>query len=140
MSIKTAIFSRWYAPRVMHRLPGRLRIGVPLLRRVPPQDRSLTDQLEPLFLLPEGIESVDVGFLTGNMLVRFDAGVLSEQQVMNWTSVLWRLISEHWDRLAALPVKRVGTVVARVRQVLAAALREDPALRQAIVIPPHVWD
>jgi hypothetical protein len=139
MTVKAALLSRWFAPRVLHRLPGRVRISVPLLRRVPDEGKPLARKLEPLFLLREGIQSVQVGFLTGNVLVRFDARRLDEQHVLRWTSLLHRMISEHWDRLEAIPSDRVSSVIGRVRGVLAAAAQDDPRFARGVVIPSDVW-
>jgi hypothetical protein len=139
MSVKSAILSRWFAPRIQHRLPGRVRISVPLLRRVPDGGRALARQLEPLFLMPEGMESVQVGFLTGNLLVRFDTGALDERQVLRWTTLLYRLMWDHWDRLCAVPGDRVPAVIDRVRTVLSAAMQDHRGFSHEVEIPPDVW-
>jgi hypothetical protein len=138
-SLRTAFLSRLLGPKVKHRLPGRLRLSVPLLKRVPRDGEPLADKLEKLFLLPEGIQTVSVSFLSGSLLIGYNTRAMSEQQVLEWTDTLWRLLGEHYDRLASLPVADVDTVVARIEPLLQNALNENHSYNKRIVVPDDVW-
>jgi hypothetical protein len=139
VNLLQAIGSRWFAPRVVHRLPGRLRLRVPLLTRVPDRSRPVAREIGQLFLLPGGIESVEIGFVTGTLLIRYDPARLDERQVLSWTQSLWRLICDHRDRLVSVPPERITAVVGRARPVLAEALARNGSSPQAIEIPSDVW-
>jgi hypothetical protein len=62
--------------RVIHRLPGRLRVHLP---RWSGQDCR---QLEEGFCLVPGVYSVHAEPLTGNVLIRFDSQTLTETDLL----------------------------------------------------------
>jgi hypothetical protein len=49
-------------PRVIHRLPGRMRIHIPALKKVTPEFAKITKSLLKGFKLPENFKSADVNF------------------------------------------------------------------------------
>ena len=139
MSLKGAILSRMYAPKVRHRLPGRLRLSVPLLKRVPQGREFLATKLEELFLLPAGVKEVKVSFVSGSILVEYDVSVIGEESVLQWVGTLWRLIGEHYDRLEQLTPDRVDLVLSRITPLLQAAINENHSFDKRIDVPDDVW-
>jgi hypothetical protein len=139
MSLKSAILSRVYAPKVRHHIPGRLRLSVPLLRRVPRGHEWLSSRLEGLFLLPGGVTEVKVSFIAGSILVHYDADHMTEESVLQWVNTLWRLIGEHYDRLAVMDVHSVDKVVEKLAPLLQAALNENHSYDKRITLPDGLW-
>lgn len=139
MSLKIAILSRVYAPKVRHRIPGRLRLSVPLLRNVPRGRELLSDRLEALFLLPKGVRNVKVSFVAGSILVHYDTAEMTETSVLQWIDTLWRLIGQHYDRLVALDIHSVDQVVSKITPYLQAALNENHSYDKRICLPDDIW-
>ena len=54
--------------RVVHRLPGRLRVHVPALRQISTQFQNIVDVLINKFSYPVGIQDVGINYITGNLL------------------------------------------------------------------------
>lgn len=53
---------------VKHHMPGRIRIEIPLLRRVPSKElRKLSD-----IAVPEGVTNLRVNPLNGNIIITYD--------------------------------------------------------------------
>jgi len=139
MSIKSALLSRVYAPRVKHRLPGRLRMNAPILKKMPPEHEPLFRKLVTLFLLPRGLKDVEVEFITGSILVAYDSEEITEEAVLKWIGTLWRLFSEHFDRLEKIREDQFDTIVSRITPVLEKALKENHSFDKRIRLPEDVW-
>jgi hypothetical protein len=125
--------------RVVHRLPGRLRLHVEALRSVPEASRHLADEVARLLALPEGVESVDVSFVTGNLLVRYDVSHITEQEILDYYRGVLALALKHWDKLSELPGDRCSLIVDRIEGVLQGALRQRVALDEEIELPDGIW-
>jgi hypothetical protein len=106
---------------------------------VPHGRKLLSERLAALFLLPEGVLTVQVSFVTGSILVTYDDAELAEESVLQWVGTLWRLIGEHYDRLARLDAGEVDTVVSRITPLLQATLQENHSFDKRIALPEDVW-
>lgn len=129
---------RWLAgkPKVIHRLPGRVRIHIGILRRLPQRYHPLAAGLAPLLSLPEGILDADVQLATGNVLIRYDPGRISERQVVGFVRRLFDVFLRHESRLRALPEDRLPEAFAIIRKALENALRGGTELDSKVDILP----
>ena len=89
-------------PKVVHRLPGRLRVHLPILHQLPPNSGELPDLIEAVVAVPEQIRSAEVNLTTGNLLVGYDASRATEREVLEYLRELIRLLMKHRDRLGGL--------------------------------------
>jgi hypothetical protein len=141
MSLTARLLLKWRPPRVVHRLPGRVRVAVPQLKlgNVPSGAASLIEQVRPLFLVPDGIEDVEASLTTGSLLVRYDERQLDESRVLQWITLLCRLVAEHWRQLDVTDPARAETLVARLEGVLRSYAASEPSFERLPEIPPDVW-
>ena len=126
-------------PTVVHRLPGRLRLRVPALRRLSAFQQECVWLVRDLLQTPPQIQSVDVNLTTGSVLICYAADALTEAEVLAYLASANRFVMRHWDRLAATPPSELPQVLNRLQQVAASALHQRPALDEDIEIPDHVW-
>lgn len=139
MSLKSAIISKVYAPKVKHRLPGRLRFNLPILKKVPSNREIISDKLEKLFLLPEGIDTVQLNQITGNILVMYSIDKIEEKSVLEWVETLWKMISEYYDRLATINIYEIDNVISKIMPILQEALNENHSFNKQIRLPDDIW-
>jgi hypothetical protein len=139
MSIKNAILSRIYSPKVKHRLPGRLRLNVPILKKIPRRKENLFSKFEKLFLLPDGIDDVKASPVSGSIVVSYNPEEIKEENVIHWVGTLWRLIGENYDRLAEIELDEIDNVISRIVPILKAELNENHSFDKQIRIPENVW-
>jgi hypothetical protein len=126
-------------PTVVHRLPGRLRLRVPALRRLSGSQQECAWLVRDLLQMPPQIQSVDVNLTTGSVLIRYAADALTEAEVLGLLESANRFVLRYWDRLAATPPGELPQVLNRLQEVAANALHQRPALDEDIEIPDHVW-
>jgi heavy-metal-associated domain-containing protein len=94
----------WFTrPRIVHRLPGRLRLHVPALKHVDPAQRDWTLLWRDILGGLAGFRSVEVNLVTANVLIGYDSDQLPEQELIEFLEDVNRLVLRHWDHLVATP-------------------------------------
>lgn len=71
-------------PRVVHRLPGRLRVHLPALKHLPENNAQLLDVIEAVLAAPLEIESARACSATGNLLLTYDPARVADEQVVRY--------------------------------------------------------
>lgn len=89
-------------PRVVHRLPGRVRLHLPALKRLPPLKGDVTTTIEDYLALPDGIEAVSVDTRSGSVLIRYQTSEINESNVLDRVRSLSDRVRKQWSRLKHL--------------------------------------
>ncbi|GAC1345795.1 MAG: hypothetical protein NVSMB27_08380 [Ktedonobacteraceae bacterium] len=113
-------------PRVLHTVPGRLRVHLPAWTGQ--GKRSLETQLRQ----EQGVQSVQANTLTGNILIQFDPTVTNEQTILTMVGMLDRNGSGDDEPTPppAIREKQGQTVRARIA---VRGLDRDPQLAKRVV-------
>ena len=77
--------------KVMHSLPGRIRLKVPHLNRVPPEHRSHHDEIIHAMKILNGIEALTINYELGTVLITYDTKVLYEKKLLAWVNRVIRV-------------------------------------------------
>ncbi len=86
-------------PKVVHRLPGRLRIHVPALEKIPASRKDLIEFVEAAIEVPEQIQSVTTNAATGNVLITYDKTSTTEDAVVRFLEGIAKLLFKNRDLL-----------------------------------------
>ena len=89
-------------PRVAHRLPGRLRLHLPALKRLAPLNGDVTPWLEGLLALPPGVDKVSVNTRTGSVLIHYQPDDIDETGILGHVQTLSAGVRDLWPRLKHL--------------------------------------
>jgi hypothetical protein len=128
-----------YIPQVVHRLPGRLRLRLPVLRQAGAAGPSFEKILEQLAALPAGIESVQSRFLTGSILVQYQPGEINESTVIAWMEGLGEIFRKYQDKLLRLHPAHYPVVAGRIEKILKDQALQPENLKRGITLPDDVW-
>jgi hypothetical protein len=126
-------------PRVAHSLPGRLRLHIPALKRIPDGWTQAQSLLTRLFRIPDGVESVELELRTGSALVGYNSSVTSEADVLAYLGGVMSLIRKHWDDFAEVPQDKVDLLADRLEQWLGHVAGQHAFLHHKQKIPNDVW-
>ncbi len=126
-------------PRVAHRLPGRLRLHIAALKRIPDDWTDAWSLLTRLFRIPAGIESVDLDIRTGSVLVDYDSHATSEADVLAYLGGVMSLIRKHRDDFSGLPEDKIPVVADRLEEWLGVVAGQHAFLHHKQTIPEDVW-
>jgi hypothetical protein len=103
IDLKQRIGDYLLGPKVIHRVPGRLRVSVPAIRSIPSQFNGMANRLMDKVRLPNGVKTVDLNFISGNVLIHYHVNQTEEVGVMGWLNDLYVFLLSLEKRLAKLP-------------------------------------
>ena len=134
------LIGSWFLrPRVVHRLPGRLRLYIPALRQVDHVQREWAFVLRDVLGSPAEIETVEVNLTTGSVLIRYHADQLTDAELLAFLQTVNRLVLQNWERLAATPPADLPRVLQRLIRAVRAGIRPRLVLDGKFEIPKDVW-
>ncbi|MBP2026225.1 hypothetical protein J2Z35_000014 [Acetoanaerobium pronyense] len=79
--IEVMLLNTLYKFRIVHSLPGRLRLHIPLIKNIPSKwhiDSNYFDAVKRI----KGISKIEVCFLTGNALIIYDKTLITENEIL----------------------------------------------------------
>ncbi|MEI6856262.1 HMA2 domain-containing protein [Psychrilyobacter sp.] len=76
--------------KVVHSLPGRLRLSVPGLNQVPEEFKKFEPNLTKLIKLVGGVEEVTYSYVTHKVLLKYNPKKVTEKDILNWIDLVWK--------------------------------------------------
>ena len=89
-------------PRVVHSIPGRLRLNVPLLKKLGKEHHGATQLLSVLLKQVDGIDDVTTNQVSASILFHYDSQKLSGEDILSFLSALSRVFMSQKKDLARL--------------------------------------
>ena len=130
----------WFMrPVVVHRLPGRLRLRIPTLKGLSPEQADLADLLCDIIKAPKVILGVDVNITSGSAVIRYDQEHACESDVLELLGDVNRFVLSHGDQLAATPPNKMRAAIETLTRAAIKTLREGRRLKPGMEGDSHVW-
>jgi hypothetical protein len=76
------------AYRIAHRLPGRIRIYIPVLERLPEDWQMFLKPSTELIRMRKGINTAEIQPITGSLLIDYDPEEMDEAAILTWLETL----------------------------------------------------
>ncbi len=89
----TEAFIKFSRISVVHSLPGRVRLHVPGLKKVPDEYKHLETELLELVTLLPGVTDLSLCFVSGRALLHYDAEAISEPRLVDWFNEVWDVLA-----------------------------------------------
>ncbi|UCH83519.1 MAG: hypothetical protein JSW50_13830 [Candidatus Latescibacterota bacterium] len=126
-------------PRVEHSLPGRLRLRIPALRRIPAGRGDAAALLERLFRVPTGVAAVDIDQRSGSVLVGYDLDRTSEDDILAFLGGVMSLVRKHWREFAEVADSDIDALADRLEEWLRGVSHSQAFFRHKLTIPDDIW-
>lgn len=126
-------------PRVVHRLPGRLRLRIPALKRLSENAGQAEALLERVMGVADGINDVALEHHTGSVLVLYDEAATSDQDILAYLRGVVSLVRKHWTELSKVQGEEVDAVADRLEVWLRTVAHRQAFLHHKLTIPDDVW-
>ncbi|WP_338952751.1 HMA2 domain-containing protein [Fusobacterium nucleatum] len=104
--------------KVVHSIPGRVRLLIPSLDKFPEQMKKHEHYITTIIKLKNGIKSVEFSYLTSKILIEYDKMKLKEQDIVDWLNKIWKIIVDNEDVYQGMSVDDVEKNVKRFFEML----------------------
>ena len=108
--------------KVVHSIPGRIRLLIPSLDKFPEQMKKHEHYITTIIKLKNGIKSVEFSYLTSKILIEYDKMKLKEQDIVDWLNKIWKIIVDNEDVYQGMSVDDVEKNVKRFLERLMSEL------------------
>ena len=108
--------------KVVHSIPGRVRLLIPSLDKFPEQMKKHEHYITTIIKLKNGIKSVEYSYLTSKVLIEYDKDKLKEQDIVDWLNKIWKIIVDNEDVYQGMSVNDVDKNVKRFFEMLKSEL------------------
>lgn len=121
MTIKTFFFnvlsSRW-EPKILHNIHGRVRIHIPVLKKVPGEFQKDAEELVSMASLISEINHASVSFITGNILVKYDHREVSAEDILKAFIFLNQLLIRNGEQILSNPGMEISGLKKKLPGIL----------------------
>lgn len=93
--------------KVVHSIPGRLRLSIPGLNKVPENMQQYEKYTTSIMKMHKGITDVSYSYITGKILVIYDPNVTNEKEIVDWLNFVWKKIVENQDLYNSMSVEEI---------------------------------
>lgn len=118
MDLRTLLLKWGLKIKVLHRLPGRLRLEISALRKVPADKQPFAQELLEQMILPAGITSIEPSFISGSVLLKYDPGAMTERQVLITIGEVLNALVDHRDELWSIDSDNGRAAIEKLNGVL----------------------
>lgn len=103
---------------IVHSIPGRLRLAIPALKEIPKawqvDSLAVTELIEAI----PGIKAASYNYLTGSVLITYDADRLNEKEIVKYLKKMVRIVAAHKTQLARTKVEELEEAVSKMREII----------------------
>ncbi|HEY4532590.1 MAG TPA: cation transporter [Fusobacterium sp.] len=120
--LKTTYFM-FHQLKIVHSIPGRLRLFVPGLSGIPEEMRKHEHYTTDLILSKEGIQSVQYSYLTNKVLIHYDEKIIQDKEIVSWLNTVWKIIVDHSDLYESMTLGEIEKNLDKFYDLLKKELR-----------------
>lgn len=97
--VEQFLFRLYTKIKIIHSIPGRLRLSMPFLKEVPKEWQIENRYLEIIKLI-EGVEDFDFSYITGNALIKYDKEKTNPEKLIIEIENIANIGKEHHKELS----------------------------------------
>lgn len=98
MIIEDIIFNFHVRIKVVHSIPGRMRIHIPIAKKIP-EALHLSDRHFEAFKMVKGINDVRFSYMTCNAIVEYDLTKTTEEKILSNFKSIAKFAQQHKESL-----------------------------------------
>lgn len=113
------VFAGRLEPKILHNIPGRVRIHFPILKKIPGEFHQDTEELLSMATLIREINNTSVSFITGNILIRYNHRQVSAEDILKAFIFLNQLFIRHREKILSNPGQEISELKKKLPAILA---------------------
>ncbi len=101
--------------KIVHRLPGRLRISVPGLEKIPSEWLHYKTDLIEIIKRRQGIQDLELSIVTGRVLIHYDPQQITPIRILQWIRRVATMLCEGYAEASFSSKQRIAPFLKRMR-------------------------
>ncbi len=130
--LKAKILEAETRPVIVHEIPGRVRFGIKILKRLKHENMPLAEHLKELLEEIPAFKGIKLSNLSGSILVNYDPQVTDSKGIKSFLQEVMRYLLGYAEELAKVPEKSLPEILERlsvhIRDSTSAELEFRPSL------------
>ena len=102
-------------PRVVHNLPGRVRLHFPVLEKLSSRWHRYSAPVAELVKIKQGIQNTNIQPTTGSVLITYDADMLGQKDVFSWLESIAAIVKNNVRNYTSLSEHNFESLLNRVK-------------------------
>ena len=118
IDIKTYIIKNFTKFKVVHSIPGRIRLKINNASKIP-KEAAMYDKyvIEGIKIL-DGIDNIEFNYMTGSVLITYNPNKLSEEIVIKWINHVLNIFLENINFIHEFGEDNIDYVVSTLEKKL----------------------
>ena len=116
IDIKTYIIKNFTKFKVVHSIPGRIRLKINNASKIP-KEAAMYDKyvIEGIKIL-DGIDNIEFNYMTGSVLITYNPNKLSEEIVIKWINHVLNIVLENINFIQEFGEDNIDYVVSTLEK------------------------
>lgn len=111
--------------KVLHSIPGRIRLFIPSLDQVPEQMKKYECYTTAILKLKDGIKKIEYSYLTSKILIEYDKEKLAEKDIVDWLNKIWKIIVDNEHIYQGMTVNQIEDNIKKFYLMLKERLEKE---------------
>lgn len=110
--------------KVIHSIPGRLRLLIPSLDKAPEQIKKYENYITSIIKLKDGIKNIEYSYITSKILIEYDKTILNEKEIVEWLNKIWKIIVDNENIYYDMTISEIEKNVIKFYKMLHKELKK----------------
>ena len=115
--------------KVVHSIPGRLRLHIPGLDKVPDEMKKYEHYTTDIIKFEEGVEEVKYSYITSKILLTYDVKKTNEKNILNWLNFVWKKIVDNQKVYEGMTPEEIEKNLDKFYALLCAELKKGKEIK-----------
>lgn len=136
--IKKKIVEAETRPVVLHKLPGRIRFGIKVLKRLRKENLPLAEHLKSVLEEIPAVNEIIINNISGSLLIAYDTDKTDSEKVRKFLQDVIRYLLGYADDIMAVSETELPVVLDKLSKHIKSFTGDDLTF-MAGEIPEEVW-
>ena len=123
MNIKNHIIKHFIKFKVVHSIPGRLRLKVSNASKIPQEAKDYDKYVIQGLKMLDGIKDVEFNYITGSVVITYDTKKTYEEKIIKWINKVIDIVLENFKLIEENGQNNVEFVIDTLEQKLNEAIK-----------------
>ncbi|WBW95035.1 HMA2 domain-containing protein [Oceanirhabdus sp. W0125-5] len=104
--------------KVIHSIPGRLRINAPAIKQIPKEWQIQDENITSVFLVIKGVKEVSFSYLTGNVVIKYDPQITNEKKILKAVRRIIQIVISYRKEIENITIDELKDEIARMALIV----------------------